>query len=101
MLTGSIGMLPSASIGEKHVLYEPVHGSAPDIAGKGLANPIASILSAAMLLEYTLKQKELSKKIFRAVELVLNEGFRTADISSPGMNVLSTDQMGAKIEAAI
>lgn len=101
MLTGSIGMLPSASIGEKHALYEPVHGSAPDIAGKGLANPIASILSAAMLLEYSVKQKELAKKIFHAVESVLNEGYRTADIYSDGTNLLSTDQMGAKIESAI
>ncbi len=98
MLTGSIGMLPSASIGEKHALYEPVHGSAPDIAGKGLANPIASILSAAMLLEYSLKQKELARKIFRAVESVLREGHRTADISSGSTNILSTEQMGAEIE---
>ncbi len=101
MLTGSIGMLPSASIGEEHALYEPIHGSAPDIAGKGLANPIASILSVAMLLEYSVKQKEIARKIFRAVESVLNEGNRTADISSDGTNVLSTEQMGAKIESAI
>ena len=101
MLTGSIGMLPSASIGEKHALYEPVHGSAPDISGKGLANPIASILSVGMLLEYTLKQKELAKKIFRAVERVLNEGYRTADISSDGASTLSTEQMGAKIESFV
>ncbi len=101
MLTGSIGMLPSASIGEKHALYEPVHGSAPDIAGKGLANPIASILSAAMLLEYSLKQKELARKIFRAVEVVLNEGYRTADIASQSKNVLSTEDMGRRIEAAL
>ena len=101
MLTGSIGMLPSASIGEKHSLYEPIHGSAPDIAGKGLANPIASVLSAAMLLEYSLKQKEVARKIFRAVESVLNQGYRTADISSSKENVLSTEEMGAKIENAI
>jgi 3-isopropylmalate dehydrogenase len=101
MLTGSIGMLPSASIGEKHSLYEPIHGSAPDIAGKGLANPIASILSAAMLLEYSFKQKEVARKIFRAVESVLNQGYRTADISSSKENVLSTEEMGAKIENAI
>ncbi len=101
MLTGSIGMLPSASVGEKHALYEPVHGSAPDIAGTGLANPIASILSAAMLLEYSVKQKELARKIFRSVESVLGEGFRTADIASPGMKVLSTEQMGDRIESAL
>jgi len=100
MLTGSIGMLPSASIGESHALYEPVHGSAPDIAGKGIANPIASILSAAMLLEYSIKQKELAKKIFHAVESVLNEGYRTADLSSAGAKTLTTDEMGAKIESA-
>ncbi len=101
MLTGSIGMLPSASIGTKHALYEPVHGSAPDIAGKGLANPVASILSAAMLLEYSLKQEELARKIFRAVEIVLNEGYRTADIVSKGTTTLTTEQMGQRIEAAI
>lgn len=100
MLTGSIGMLPSASLGEAHALYEPVHGSAPDIAGKGMANPIASILSAAMLLEYSVKQKELARKVFLAVESVLNEGYRTADISSSKDNIISTEEMGAKIEAA-
>lgn len=101
MLTGSIGMLPSASVGEKHALYEPVHGSAPDIAGKGLANPIASILSAAMMLEYSLKQKELARKISRAVESVLSEGYRTADIASPRQNVISTEEMGRQIERAL
>ncbi len=101
MLTGSIGMLPSASIGDEHALYEPIHGSAPDIAGKGIANPIASILSTAMLLEYSLKQKEIAKKIFLAVEAVLNQGFRTADIAGKGTTTLSTEEMGAKIEAAI
>ncbi len=101
MLTGSIGMLPSASIGEKHALYEPVHGSAPDIAGKGLANPIASILSAAMLLEYSLKQKELARKVFRAVETVLDSGYRTADIASADKHRLSTEEMGRRIENAL
>ncbi|HEY9165436.1 MAG TPA: 3-isopropylmalate dehydrogenase [Candidatus Kryptonia bacterium] len=101
MLTGSIGMLPSASIGERHALYEPVHGSAPDIAGKGLANPIASILSAAMLLEYSLKHKDLAKKIFLAVETVLNEGYRTADIKYDGGPHVSTEKMGELIEKAI
>lgn len=101
MLTGSIGMLPSASVGEKHALYEPVHGSAPDIAGKGIANPIASILSAAMLLEYSLRQKELARKVLRAVESVLAEGCRTADIASPGQSVVSTEEMGKRIEASL
>ncbi len=100
MLTGSIGMLPSASLGEKHALYEPVHGSAPDIAGKGLANPIASILSAGMLLEYSIKQKELAKKIFRAVECVLNEGYRTSDITYDGCTSVPTEKMGQLIEQA-
>ncbi len=101
MLTGSIGMLPSASVGDKHALYEPVHGSAPDIAGKGLANPIASILSAAMLLEYSVKQKELARKIFRAVETVLGQGFRTADIASPNEKTISTEEMGQRIESSL
>ncbi len=101
MLTGSIGMLPSASVGEKHALFEPVHGSAPDIAGKGLANPIASILSAGMLLEYSLKQKELARKIFRAVESVLGQSLRTADIASPGKPTISTEEMGQRIESLL
>jgi len=100
MLTGSIGMLPSASLGEKHALYEPVHGSAPDIAGKGVANPIASILSAAMLVEHSLQKPGLSKKIFQAVENVLSQGYRTADIASNGCTVVSTEEMGRLIEKA-
>jgi len=80
MLTGSIGMLASASVGGKHAIYEPVHGSAPDIAGQGKANPIAMILSAAMMLEMSLGAAEASRAIHRAVEEVLDEGYRTADL---------------------
>lgn len=98
MLTGSIGMLPSASIGEKYALYEPVHGSAPDIAGKGIANPIASILSVGMIFDYTLDKPEWGKKVFEAVEFVLNEGYRTVDITSPGTTTVSTEKMGQLIE---
>ena len=98
MLTGSIGMLPSASIGNEHALYEPVHGSAPDIAGRGVANPIASILSAGMFFEYSLEIDDWSKKIFSAVESALNQGYRTADIASPGTTTVSTEKMGQLIE---
>ncbi|MGC8654249.1 MAG: 3-isopropylmalate dehydrogenase [Candidatus Kryptoniota bacterium] len=98
MLTGSIGMLPSASLGNKYALYEPVHGSAPDIAGKGIANPIASILSAGMIFEHSFNKGEWSKRVFSAVELALNEGYRTADIASPGTTIVSTEKMGELIE---
>lgn len=100
MLTGSIGMLPSASLGERHALYEPVHGSAPDIAGEGVANPIASILSVAMLAEHSLQNPALSRKIFQAVENVLSQGYRTADIASSESTVVSTEEMGRLIEEA-
>ena len=81
MLTGSIGMLPSASLGKsRHALYEPIHGSAPDIAGLGIANPIATILSAAMMLRYSFEMNEASRDIEKAVEAVLDKGIRTADI---------------------
>jgi 3-isopropylmalate dehydrogenase len=92
-LTGSLGMLPSASIGEKYALYEPVHGSAPDIAGKGIANPIAMILSVAMMLEITCKHKDAAKDIERAVDKVLEQGFRTGDIWSPGTKKVNTKEM--------
>jgi 3-isopropylmalate dehydrogenase len=94
MLTGSIGMLPSASLNGKKGMYEPIHGSAPDIAGKGLANPIASILSVAMMMEYTFDNSKAARDIERAVLTVLEKGFRTADIFSNGMNKVSTSQMG-------
>ncbi len=92
-LTGSLGMLPSASIGERYALYEPVHGSAPDIAGKGIANPIAMILSAAMMLDITCKLHDAAKDIENAVEKVLEDGYRTGDIWSPGSKKVNTKEM--------
>ncbi|ACO03648.1 MAG TPA: 3-isopropylmalate dehydrogenase [Persephonella sp.] len=92
-LTGSLGMLPSASIGERYALYEPVHGSAPDIAGQGIANPIAMILSAAMMLDITCKVPQAARDIENAVEKVLNEGYRTGDIWSPGTKKVNTKEM--------
>ncbi|PAF48949.1 3-isopropylmalate dehydrogenase [Helicobacter sp. 12S02232-10] len=95
MLTGSIGLLPSASIGEKVALYEPIHGSAPDIAGMGIANPIAAILSASMLLKYTLKETQAAEAINQAVSKVLKKGCRTQDIAHFGAEkICSTSQMG-------
>jgi 3-isopropylmalate dehydrogenase len=98
MLTGSIGMLPSASLNEKsRGMYEPVHGSAPDIAGQGKANPIATILSVAMMLDYSFNQKEPSQKIWKAVESVLNTGYRTGDIYTEGKKLVGTVEMGELI----
>jgi len=97
MLTGSIGMLPSASIGGQVALYEPSHGSAPDIAGKNLANPLATILSVAMMLELTFKLQEAAQAIRSAVEQVLNEGYRTGDIMVPGAKRVGTTEMGALV----
>ncbi len=94
MLTGSIGMLASASLGGKVGLYEPVHGSAPDIAGKDMANPIAAILSTAMMFQYTFRQPEIAQSIERAVERVLEKGYRTPDIQGPGLKTIGTKQMG-------
>ena len=95
ILTGSIGMLPSASLGEqKPFLYEPSHGSAPDIAGTGKGNPIACILSAAMMLEYSFGEKQAAIAIKKAVEKVLNDGYRTYDIRKSAKKVVSTDEMG-------
>ncbi len=102
MLTGSIGMLPSASIGEGNKgLYEPVHGSAPDIAGKGIANPLAAILSAAMLLRYSFGRKDDADRIEKAVRKVLAGGYRTADILQPGMKKVGTAEMGDAVLAAL
>ncbi len=92
-LTGSLGMLPSASIGERYAFYEPIHGSAPDIAGKGIANPVAMILSAAMMLEITCKLPEAARDIEEAVDKALEEGYRTTDIWSPGTKKVSTEEM--------
>ena len=97
-LTGSLGMLPSASIGEKNAIYEPVHGSAPDIAGKNLANPIAAIMSLAMLFEYSLNLNNVSDLIETAVSNTLNAGFRTQDINKDGKGtIVSCSGMGDEI----
>ena len=102
MLTGSIGMLPSASMNERgQGMYEPIHGSAPDIAGKGVANPLATILSVAMLLRYSLDATALAERIERAVSQVLDNGLRTADIYSDGMTKVGTGQMGDAVVAAL
>jgi 3-isopropylmalate dehydrogenase len=102
MLTGSIGMLPSASLNAKgQGLYEPSHGSAPDIAGKGVANPLATILSAAMMLRFSLNQEEAAARIERAVQAVLEQGLRTADIYSEGTQKVGTAQMGEAVVAAL
>jgi 3-isopropylmalate dehydrogenase len=102
MLTGSIGMLPSASLDEHGKgLYEPIHGSAPDIAGQGIANPLATILSVAMMLRYTLNQIDLAKRIERAVAKVLDQGLRTADIMSAGMTQVGTVAMGDAVVMAL
>ena len=102
MLTGSIGMLPSASLNaESRGLYEPVHGSAPDIAGAGKANPLATILSAAMLLRYSLEEGPAADAIEAAVEHVLNDGLRTLDIASSPADAATTEAMGDAVVAAI
>jgi 3-isopropylmalate dehydrogenase len=102
MLTGSIGMLPSASLDANNKgLYEPSHGSAPDIAGKGIANPLATILSAAMMLRYTLRQADAADRIESAVSAVLESGLRTTDIASAGMRTVGTREMGDAVVAAI
>lgn len=102
MLTGSIGMLPSASLNANNQgLYEPSHGSAPDIAGKGIANPLATILSAAMMLRYSLKQEAAAQRIEAAVKRVLVQGLRTSDIFSPGTTRVGTAEMGAAVVRAL
>jgi len=102
MLTGSIGMLPSASLNEKNYgMYEPIHGSAPDIAGKDIANPLATILSVSMMLRYSLNQAPLADKINAAVNVVLDQGYRTKDISAEGDTIVGTEEMGDLIVAAI
>ena len=97
MLTGSIGMLPSASVGGSTAMYEPIHGSAPDIVEKGLANPLATILSVAMMFKYSFDREEVGAKIESAVESVLNQGVRTRDIMSNKMIEVSTQEMGDKV----
>ena len=104
MLTGSLGMLPSASLGEPdpetkipRAMYEPVHGSAPDISGQGVSNPLAMILSVGMMFEYSLDKKVIAEKINDAVRSVLEKGFRTKDIYSENKILLSTNEMGDKV----
>ena len=102
MLTGSIGMLPSASLDKNNKgLYEPSHGSAPDIAGKGIANPLATILSAAMMLRYSLGKPSEADRIEAAVQKVLSQGLRTADIYTEGTKKVSTVEMGDAVVAAL
>ncbi len=102
MLTGSIGMLPSASLnaGGKG-MYEPIHGSAPDIAGRNIANPLATILSVAMMLRYSLDEPVMAGRVEQAVEKVLDQGLRTADIHSDGMRKVSTAEMGDAVVAML
>jgi 3-isopropylmalate dehydrogenase len=103
MLTGSLGMLPSASLGaadssgRRKALYEPIHGTAPDIAGQNKANPLASLLSYAMMLRYSFDMEEDAKLVEKAVENVLNAGLRTGDIMQPGKTAVSTTQMGEAV----
>jgi len=102
MLTGSIGMLPSASLDANGKgLYEPIHGSAPDIAGKGLANPLAMILSVAMMFRYTFARADVAERIEAAVRRVLAQGLRTGDIALPGEAVVGTRAMGDAVVAAL
>jgi len=104
MITGSLGMLPSASLGEGGIgLYEPVHGSAPDIAGRDAANPLAAILSAAMLCEHSLGDREAAADIRRAVQAVLDAGHRTADLVQPGQGLtpVGCQRMGALVLAGL
>jgi len=93
MITGSLGMLPSASIGTKHALYEPIHGSAPDIAGQNKANPIATIASVAMMFEHSFGRPDIAREIEQAIEATLAAGLRTADIANPGDATVSTTAM--------
>jgi 3-isopropylmalate dehydrogenase len=102
MLTGSIGLLPSASLNENNFgLYEPIHGSAPDIADKGVANPLATILSAAMMLRFSFGLEEEALRIESAVKKVLAQGYRTADIAEPGLATVGTKAMGDAVVAAL
>jgi len=102
MLTGSIGMLPSASLDTHNKgLYEPIHGSAPDIAGKGVANPLATILSLAMMMRYTFNQEPAAQRIEGAVKRVLADGMRTGDIHAPGTRKVGTREMGEAVVAAL
>src|SRR5439155_7591244 len=100
-VVGSLGLLPSASVGGKVGLYEPIHGSAPDIAGHGIANPLGAILSAAMLLRHSFKLEREAACIETAVAEVLAAGNRTRDLAKPSQATLSTSQMGQKVVEAV
>ena len=97
VLVGSLGLLPSASLGEGPGLFEPIHGSAPDIAGRGIANPIGAILSVGMLLRFGLKQPQAAELVERAVDLAAERGYRTADTVRQGERPLHTAEMGSRI----
>jgi len=97
MLTGSIGMLPSASLGDGKALYEPIHGSAPDIAGKNIANPLATILSVALMLRHSLDRPEEAALVEQSVKSVLREGLRTPDIAAAGGGAATTEEMGEAV----
>ena len=101
MLTGSIGMLPSASLGGKVGMYEPVHGTAPDIVGKDMANPLATILTVALMLRHSLNQGKAADRIEQAVEDVLDEGYRTADIKDAGCKLIGCKEMGKRVREKI
>jgi 3-isopropylmalate dehydrogenase len=102
MLAGSLGMLPSASLSDGTFgVYEPIHGSAPDIAGQGVANPLGTILSAAMLLRHSLGLEDEAEAVERAVETVLKEGYRTPDIAGPGTRDVGTEEMGDLVAARL
>ena len=102
MLTGSIGMLPSASLGEKYAMYEPIHGSAPDIAGKDLANPIAMLLSASMMLKIAFNESSAGNYLENVINEILTEGYRTSDLMSKGIGKqVSCSQMGQLIEEKV
>ncbi|MGH7845079.1 MAG: 3-isopropylmalate dehydrogenase [Candidatus Binatia bacterium] len=101
MLSGSIGMLPSASVGGKVGMYEPVHGSAPDLVGKDAANPLASILTVAMMLRHSLDQPKAAELVENAVARVLNDGYRTADIQEPGRHAVGCKEMGRLVRESI
>jgi 3-isopropylmalate dehydrogenase len=98
VLTGSIGTLPSASVGDGPALYEPIHGSAPDIAGKDVANPVGTINSVAMMFEYSFGRPDLAKQINEAVNQVLDAGYRTADIAKSGSRTIGTKEFTARIQ---
>ncbi len=100
-IAGAIGLMPSASLGDGTGMYEPIHGSAPDIAGLGIANPLGTILSAAMLLRYSLKQEAAAQAIEKAVDAVMDAGYRTPDLVGPGLTKVSTSEMGHLVAQAV